>query len=93
VAKMLPGTGYTDENSLMVLACQPHVLYVRSKCIAGLIPQSLQLQTKVTLVNLISKVGRVPKPCGVDRCVSAVRSVEEPVFVCLRSSCNHVTGT
>jgi hypothetical protein len=27
----------------------------------------------------------------VDQCVSAVRSVEVPVLVCLRSSCNHVT--
>ena len=27
----------------------------------------------------------------VDRCVSAVRAVEVPVLVCLRSSCSHVT--
>ena len=27
----------------------------------------------------------------VDQCVSAVRAVEVPVLVCLRSSCNHVT--
>jgi hypothetical protein len=27
----------------------------------------------------------------VDQCVSAVRAVEVPVFVCLRSSCCHVT--
>ena len=27
----------------------------------------------------------------VDQCVSAVRPVKATVFVCLRSSCNHVT--
>jgi len=27
----------------------------------------------------------------VDQCVSAVRAVEVPVSVCLRSGCNHVT--
>jgi len=27
----------------------------------------------------------------VDQCVSAVRAVDVPVLVCLRSSCNHVT--
>jgi hypothetical protein len=27
----------------------------------------------------------------VDQCVSAIRAVEVSVFVCLRSSCNHVT--
>jgi len=27
----------------------------------------------------------------VDQCVSAVRAVEVPVLVCLRSGCNHVT--
>jgi hypothetical protein len=27
----------------------------------------------------------------VDQCVSAVRAVEVPVLVCLRSSCSHVT--
>jgi len=74
--KVLPSIGYTVENSLMALAFQQHIMYVRSKCIERLIPQSLQLQTKVTLVNLISKVGRVPKSCGADRRVSAVRAVE-----------------
>ena len=29
--------------------------------------------------------------CAVDQCVSAVRAVEVPVLVCLRSSSNHVT--
>ena len=28
----------------------------------------------------------------VDRCFSAVRAAEEPVVVCFRSSCSHVTG-
>jgi hypothetical protein len=28
----------------------------------------------------------------VDQCFSAVRAVEEPVVVCLHSSCSHVTG-
>jgi hypothetical protein len=28
----------------------------------------------------------------VDQCVFAVRVVEVPVLVCLRSSCSHVTG-
>jgi hypothetical protein len=28
----------------------------------------------------------------VDQCVSAVRAVEVSVFVCIGSSCNHVTG-
>ena len=27
----------------------------------------------------------------VDQCVSAIRAVEVPVLVCLRSSCSHVT--
>ena len=27
----------------------------------------------------------------VDQCVSAVRALEMPVLVCLRSSCSHVT--
>jgi hypothetical protein len=35
----------------------------------------------------MSQVGTV----RVDQCVSAVRAVEALVFVCLRSSCNHVT--
>jgi len=74
--KVLPSIGNSVKNSLMALAFQVYVMYVRSKCIEGLIPQSLQLQTKVTLVNLISKVGRVPNSCGVDRCVSAFRTVE-----------------
>jgi len=60
LANVLPGIGHTAENSLMTLACHLHILYVRSKCIAGLISQSLQLQMKVTLVNPVSKVGRVP---------------------------------
>jgi hypothetical protein len=29
---------------------------------------------------------------SVDQCVSAIIAVEVAVFVCLRSSCNHVTG-
>ena len=28
---------------------------------------------------------------GVDQCVSAVRAVELPVLVCIRSGCSHVT--
>ena len=28
---------------------------------------------------------------GLNRCVYAVRVVEVPVFICLRSSCNHVS--
>ena len=28
----------------------------------------------------------------VDQCVSAVRAVEVPVLVCLRSNCSHVTS-
>lgn len=79
--KVLPGIVYTAENSLMALACQLHILYVRSICKAGLIPKSFQLKMKVTLVNLISKFGRVPKSFVVNRCFSAVRAVDVPVFV------------
>jgi len=83
---VLPGIGNSVENSLMDLAFQVHVMYVKSECIKGLIPQSLELQTKVTLVNLISKVGRVPKllwrrsECF---CIQNGRGS--------RSSCDHVT--
>jgi len=40
--------------------------------------------------RLMSQVGSVR--VRVDQCVSAVRAVEVPVLVCLRSSCCHVTG-
>jgi hypothetical protein len=33
----------------------------------------------------------VGRHVSADQCVSVVRAVEVPVFVCLRSSCNHVT--
>ena len=32
-----------------------------------------------------------PSRVRVDQCVSAVRAVEVPVLVCLRSDCSHVT--
>ena len=42
--------------------------------------------------RLISTVGASARSCvRVDQCVSAVRSVEVPVLVFLRSGCNHVT--
>ena len=56
--------------------------------IAGLIPQSIQLQTQIRLASL---VGRVRSSVRADQCVSAVSAVEALVKVCLRSSCNHVT--
>jgi hypothetical protein len=37
--------------------------------------------------RLMSQVGSV----SVDQCVSAVRAVEVPALVCLRSSCSYVT--
>jgi len=51
--------------------------------IAGLIPQVLRLQAQVMLASL--GVGRVREyHVRVYQCVSAVRAVEVPVFVCLR---------
>ena len=37
--------------------------------------------------RLMSLVGRV----RIDQCVPAVKAMEAPVLVCLRSICNHVT--
>ena len=61
--------------------------------VAGLIPQELKVQTKVTL----SRQGSCNKSRGwaelcLDQCVCAVRVVEVPVFFCLCSGCNNVTG-
>jgi len=42
--------------------------------------------------RLMSQVGKLPRSLArVDQCVSAVRAVEVPVLVCLRSSCNHMS--
>jgi hypothetical protein len=47
---------------------------------------------KVSKPSLISQAGTVREVvCAGDQCVSAVRAVEVPLLVCLRSSCNHVT--
>ena len=61
-------------------------------CLAGLIPQSLQLQAQVTLPSLTwrHKSGQCAKPCA-RRSVCAVRVVEVSVLVCLSSSWSHVT--
>jgi hypothetical protein len=73
------------------------VLLPLSSClveIAGSISQILQLQAHVTLASLgrCQQVGESARSCvRVDQCVSAVRAVDVPIFVCLRSSCNHVT--
>jgi len=40
----------------------------------------------------MSQVGRVYEVVCVDNGDPAVGAVKVPVFVCLRSSCNHVTG-
>jgi len=39
----------------------------------------------------MSPVGSVRSLVRVDQCVAAFRTVEVPVFVCLRSGCDHVT--
>jgi hypothetical protein len=61
--------------------------------IAGLIPQSLQLQAQVTLASLGSchKQGNVQSCVRIDQCVPVVRTVEVLVFLYLRNSCYHVT--
>ena len=43
---------------------------------------------KVSCCHMSEECTRV----RVDQCVSAVRAVEVPVFVCLCSSCNHMAG-
>ena len=54
--------------------------------IAELTPQNLQLKAKGMLASLGSchRTGKC-------QCVSAVRAVDVPILVYLRSSCNHVT--
>ena len=61
--------------------------------IAELIPQSFHLQAQVTLASLGGrhKSWDCAKSVRVDQPFSAFRAVGVPVFVCLRSSCNHVT--
>jgi hypothetical protein len=61
------------------------------RAITGLIPQSLRPQARSMLADL-TRLESVRNPVRVDQCVSAVRAVELPVLVCLRSSCYHVTG-
>jgi hypothetical protein len=39
----------------------------------------------------MSQVEGARRRVRLDQCVSAIRAVEVPVFVCLRSGCNHVT--
>jgi hypothetical protein len=47
---------------------------------------------KVGEPRLISQVRESARSSvRVDQCVSAVRAVGVPAFVCLRSSCSHVT--
>jgi len=42
--------------------------------------------------RVMAQVGPVSKgKFRVDQCISAIRAVELPVFLCLRSSCNPVT--
>jgi hypothetical protein len=48
--------------------------------------------SKVSDPRLMSQVERVREVVRVYMCVSAVRAVEVTVFVCLPSSCNHVTA-
>jgi hypothetical protein len=50
---------------------------------AGVIPQSLQLHTQITLADVTSRKS-ARRRVRVDQCVSAVRVVELPVFLCLR---------
>ena len=62
--------------------------------VAGLIPQSPQLQAQVTLGSLGSLVTSrdSARSCvRVDQRFSAVTAVEVPVFFCLRSNSSHVT--
>lgn len=42
--------------------------------------------------GLMSYWGSVQSCVCIDQCVSTVRAVEMPVFVCFCSSCYHVTG-
>jgi len=65
---------------------------VKEGSTGGLIPQSLQRQTKVTLDSLGWRHNkRECAKCYAKRSVCAVRAVEVPVFFRLRSSCSHVT--
>jgi hypothetical protein len=41
--------------------------------------------------SLMLQVGSIRSLVLVDHCVSAVRVMDLPVLVCLRSSCSHVT--
>ena len=60
--------------------------------LAGIIPQSLQFQLQETITNQsnVTTHESAPSFVCVDQCICAVRAVEVPVLVCLRSSCNHV---
>ena len=61
--------------------------------IVGVIPQSLQVQVQITITSQSHVTIRESAQSFVRvvQCVCAVRAVEVPVLVCLRSSCYHVT--
>jgi len=61
--------------------------------VAGVIPQILQLQAQVTITSQshVNIRDSVQSFFRVDQSIRAVRAVEVPVLVCLRSSCCHVT--
>jgi hypothetical protein len=61
--------------------------------IGALIPQTLKLHAQVALASLVDITSRYSARghVRVDQCVSAIRAVDVPVLVCLRSSCSHVT--
>ena len=62
---------------------------------ARLISQSLQLKARVTLASLgyCHKSWKYATSCvRISLWFFAVRAVEMPIFICLRSICNHVAG-
>jgi len=62
-------------------------------CIAELIPQSLQLQVRAPLASLVwfNKSGECVKLCACSSGFPAIGAVKMPVYVSLRTSCNHET--
>ena len=62
--------------------------------VAGVIPQSFQLQAQATKTSEghVTISDSMQSCMCVDHCVCAVRAVQVRVLVCLRSSGYHVTG-
>jgi hypothetical protein len=69
-----------------VYRCQLFAMHSRGKVLCGSCLSLHQMQGNYSRINSTKSL-----PSDADRCFSPIRVVEVPVFVCLRSSCNHMT--